>query len=186
MECAELIDSFAWKHWKEISKAADWDNVKVEIVDIWHFIVSLILEDYKNKNPKSIEKIAKDVADAQGFKEFCEDASVNDRDFYGIINDIENIIHTVTSFKMDLFNELLPKYFYLSLKCGINLHELYSYYVAKNVLNQFRQDNGYKEGTYKKVWNGKEDNEVMVELLRGEKRSVDELYSQLEKMYKAS
>ena len=49
MECAELIDSFAWKHWKDLSKPTDWDNVKVEIIDIWHFILSLGLEHYKVK-----------------------------------------------------------------------------------------------------------------------------------------
>ena len=38
-------------------------------------------------------------------------------------------------------------------------------YIGKNCLNQFRQDNGYKEGHYIKVWNGKEDNVVMVEIL---------------------
>ena len=43
--------------------------------------------------------------------------------------------------------------------------ELYEIYVGKNVLNMFRQDNGYKEGTYNKVWNGREDNEHLIELL---------------------
>jgi hypothetical protein len=33
------------------------------------------------------------------------------------------------------------------------------------VLNFFRQDNGYKEGTYRKEWNGREDNEYLVEII---------------------
>jgi hypothetical protein len=33
--------------------------------------------------------------------------------------------------------------------------------MGKNILNQFRQDHGYKEGIYIKVWNGEEDNVVM-------------------------
>ncbi len=184
MECAELIDSFAWKHWKAIDKEADWENVKVEIVDIWHFIMSLILEEYKNNNPKSIEKIAKDIVDAKGFRPFGEQKHDKDENFYEIINDIEGIIHIVTSFKTDIFNELLTNYFYLALKCGVNLDELYFYYVAKNVLNRFRQNHGYKEGTYKKTWNGKEDNEVMVEILSSGAKSVDEIYAKLESIYK--
>jgi hypothetical protein len=36
--------------------------------------------------------------------------------------------------------------------------------VGKNVLNFFRQDHGYKEGTYIKVWGGREDNEHLVEI----------------------
>ena len=37
MEVAEAIDSFNWKHWKNIDDQPDWDNIKVELVDIWHF-----------------------------------------------------------------------------------------------------------------------------------------------------
>ena len=42
---------------------------------------------------------------------------------------------------------------------------LYRHYVGKNVLNFFRQDHGYKDGSYVKVWNGREDNEHLSELL---------------------
>ena len=44
--------------------------------------------------------------------------------------------------------------------------ELYEIYVGKNVLNMFRQDNGYKEGSYNKVWNGREDNEYLVDIMK--------------------
>jgi hypothetical protein len=40
MEAAEAIDSFNWKHWKNIESEPDLDNAKVELVDIWHFIMS--------------------------------------------------------------------------------------------------------------------------------------------------
>ena len=33
MECAELIDSFAWKHWKSINAPTNEDNLRVEVVD---------------------------------------------------------------------------------------------------------------------------------------------------------
>lgn len=36
--------------------------------------------------------------------------------------------------------------------------DVYRMYVGKNVLNLFRQHNGYKEGTYIKTWHGLEDN----------------------------
>jgi len=29
----------------------------------------------------------------------------------------------------------------------------------------FRQDNGYQDGTYKKLWQGREDNEHLVEVI---------------------
>ena len=43
--------------------------------------------------------------------------------------------------------------------------ELYRHYVGKNVLNVFRQDNGYRSGDYRKQWQGREDNEHLVELV---------------------
>ena len=50
-------------------------------------------------------------------------------------------------------------------QCEMSAYELYRQYVGKNVLNFFRQDNGYKEGTYVKVWEGREDNEHLVEVM---------------------
>lgn len=38
-ECAEAIDSLNWKWWKKDEE--DWDNIKVELVDILHFWVSM-------------------------------------------------------------------------------------------------------------------------------------------------
>ncbi len=66
----------------------------------------------------------------------------------------------------------------------LEFEQLYQIYMAKNVLNTFRQDNGYKEGTYIKDWNGKEDNVVMFEVIEQmQSFSGDELYMNLEKLY---
>lgn len=186
MESAELIDSFTWKHWKSIDKATDWDNATIEIVDIWHFVMSLLLEDYKVNNRGDLEKLVLDVLDVQGFEAFMKEPLSNQSaDVMELINDIESIIHETTGFELDLFDGLLRNYFSLARKCGVNLKILYKFYVAKNVLNQFRQDHGYKEGSYKKVWNGKEDNEVMLGFLEGEEApTIEALYQQLEKAYK--
>ncbi len=185
MECAELIESFAWKHWKDINKPTDWDNVAVEIVDIWHFILSYLLEHYKNKNLGDMDKIVEDIIDSKSFKTFCKDVPVmNNKDYLAIVNDIEKIIHITSGYNFDLYDGLLNYYFDLCLACGINLENIYRFYIAKNILNKFRQDNGYKEGSYKKIWNGVEDNEVMTKLLESRNCSSDEIYKELEKIYK--
>ena len=49
--------------------------------------------------------------------------------------------------------------------CERDLDDLYRGYVGKNVLNTFRQDHGYKLGSYVKTWDGREDNEVLAQLL---------------------
>ena len=68
---------------------------------------------------------------------------------------------------------------------GMTADDLYRAYVGKNVLNFFRQDNGYKQGHYQKHWQGREDNEHLIELLDGldssdpgfEKAIYDALYN---------
>ena len=47
----------------------------------------------------------------------------------------------------------------------MDFDHLYRMYVGKNVLNFFRQDHGYKDGSYIKVWGEREDNEHLAELL---------------------
>lgn len=183
MECAELMDSFSWKHWKNISSPTNWDNVCIEIVDIWHFILSLLLEEYKAKNVNDKKIIAEDISSVDVFKEFCKDKNIpNESDVYGILNDIELIIHKCSGFGFNL-GELLSAYFKLASKCSLNLETLYKIYIGKNVLNKFRQEHGYKEGTYKKIWDGKEDNEILNEILKTH-LEFDLIYKELENKYK--
>ena len=68
--------------------------------------------------------------------------------------------------------------------------ELFKMYVGKNVLNFFRQDHGYKDGSYIKVWNGREDNEhladILAELNPDEAGYADHVYQQLQAAYPAA
>src|SRR4029077_14730270 len=43
VECAELLDHFGWKWWKH--QRPDLDQVKLEIVDIWHFGLSQLIRE---------------------------------------------------------------------------------------------------------------------------------------------
>lgn len=185
MECAELIDSFAWKHWKSINEPTNAQNIAIEIVDIWHFVMSLFLEDYKVKNRGDISNLANDIALSDGFLDFCKEPfDINDYSIYELVNDAEILINRSSGFSLNLF-ELLKDYFRLSLKCGVNLEKLFEIYMAKNILNHFRQQNGYKEGTYKKIWNGIEDNVVMSEILSQGINTKDKIYAALQERYSA-
>lgn len=184
MECAELMDSFPWKHWKNVSSNNfDKKNIQIEIVDIWHFLLSLFLEVYKEENLGDFEKISEDICSTNHFTEFCQEAhNLDEINIYEVMNDIEIIIHQTSGFGYKIY-DILSNFFILSIKCGLNLNLLYKIYIGKNVLNQFRQDQGYKEGTYIKIWQGREDNEVLNGLLK-ENLSEEELYSLLEEEYK--
>lgn len=183
MECAELIDSFAWKHWKNIKAPLNLDNAVIEIVDIWHFVMSLMLENYKINLGEDAIKLAKDICAVSGFNDFCKEPfALDENSQYEIINDIEALIHKCSGFDSKI-SDILTNYFRISLKCGVNLSVLYQFYVGKNVLNKFRQDNGYKQGSYKKIWNGKEDNEMVSEILANGAKEPDEIYNKLCEIY---
>src|SRR5690606_33754136 len=49
----------------------------------------------------------------------------------------------------------LPLFAALLRACRMDWKDLFCQYVGKNVLNFFRQDHGYKEGTYRKLWSGR-------------------------------
>jgi len=55
--------------------------------------------------------------------------------------------------------------------------------IGKQALNRLRQDNGYKEGKYKKLWDGEEDNVYMLSIVKPD-MSFDEIYENLDKKYK--
>ncbi|MFX4155799.1 dUTP diphosphatase, partial [Aliarcobacter butzleri] len=45
MEVAELIESTPWKHWKNINANPVMNNIHVVLVDMWHFLMSYILQE---------------------------------------------------------------------------------------------------------------------------------------------
>ncbi|MDF1881715.1 dUTP diphosphatase [Sulfurimonas sp. MAG313] len=186
MESAELIDSFAWKHWKAIDKAPDWDNIKVETIDIWHFALSLLLQEFKLKNLGSLEDLAKNIVSQESYLSFSTKvAETKDDSLYEVIKMVEEMMFDVLNPKDFNLNLFVNNFFIMALNCGVDLNVLYSLYIGKNVLNRFRQDNGYKEGSYIKIWDGSEDNVVMLDIMaKNPSYGVDELYSSLAKVYK--
>lgn len=183
MECAELIDSFNWKHWKDINIEPDWDNVTIELVDIWHFIMSLGLEEYKNNNRGTIDDLVSYVIDTKYFDQFCTDSIAPDNDdALSIINSIEHMMKDTLT--QENFYKITDDFFSTAIACGLSMESLYKYYLGKNILNGFRQNHGYKEGTYKKIWNGKEDNDVMMSILDEESSiTANSLYNRLKEVY---
>jgi dimeric dUTPase (all-alpha-NTP-PPase superfamily) len=185
MECAEMVDSFSWKHWKSINQEPDWDNLQIEVVDVWHFIISLAIENYAKNMRGNIEDLAINISELPSFSTI----NVENEEFASqdeVIAKVENII--LLSLVKEEFNleSLINEFFDLVIMSGLDLETLYRLYVGKNILNQFRQDNGYKEGSYIKVWDGEEDNVVMKRIWE-ENGDIkpDTLYKELTKLYLA-
>ena len=183
MECAEMIDSFSWKHWKSINKEADWANLQIEVVDVWHFIMSLAIEDYSLNMKGRVEDLAINISMMPSFATVdTKNNSYANED--KLMQKVENIIFlSLNKTDFDL-EELIKEFFDLVIMSGLDLNTLYRLYVGKNILNQFRQDNGYKDGSYIKEWDGVEDNVIMKELWETDSDMKPEmLYKKLAKQY---
>jgi dimeric dUTPase (all-alpha-NTP-PPase superfamily) len=183
MECAEMIDSFSWKHWKSIHQEPDWENLQIEIVDVWHFIMSLAIENYNQNLKGQIEDLAINISSLEKFSNIdTTNTKFSTPD--EVMSKVENIIRL--SLEQDSFEleKIIGEFFDLVTMGGLNLQSMYRLYVGKNILNQLRQDNGYKDGTYIKDWAGEEDNVVMKRIWEEEADiKPDELYKKLTKIY---
>lgn len=169
VECAELLDHYGWKWWKK--QSPDTEQVALELIDIWHFGLSILLQS-GTKPEFIISQIQSQLIIETDEKDFRLDlekfvaATLSDRQFH-----------------IDLFGRLMAG-------IDMSLEQLYRGYVGKNVLNFFRQDNGYKDGSYRKHWHdGREDNEHLVEAVQSldttKVEFKDELYAELKKRYLA-
>ncbi len=169
VECAELMDHYGWKWWKQ--QIPDRDQVVLELVDIWHFGLSDLLE-----SGSAPDSLAQEIAG-----HFPAGTAATD-----FLTEVETFATQTLSerrFDAAAFARLMEN-------AGLSLDELYVIYIGKNVLNFFRQDHGYKQGSYRKVWGGREDNEHLMDLLRDlDANSVqfkDEIYEKLKDRYVAA
>jgi dimeric dUTPase (all-alpha-NTP-PPase superfamily) len=167
VECAELMDHYGWKWWKK--QTPDIEQVKLEIIDIWHFGLSMLLVN--NVSAMTIDEQLSSALKKEPVGDLLESVEL----FAG------NVLVSKT-FSIENFSGMLQA-------SNMSFDELYTGYVGKNVLNFFRQDHGYKEGTYHKLWDGKEDNEHLVELVNTIDTSTsdfkEKLYAALEARYQS-
>lgn len=202
MEAAELLDSVPWKHWKYNENKYDIDNIRIEIIDILHFVLSIhidhsarallrddekledktVLEhvdelikfmESKNDNTNYMEllfdylqpNVDYELRESKKMLESGEDAYV------GFEHYIDLLLKFTFERNIMCIRQLYEVVFILyGLTCLVEnknanvdlqyiLTDVYELYQAKLILNKFRQDHGYNEGTYKKMWkldNGEE------------------------------
>jgi hypothetical protein len=140
------------------------------------------LEDYKLQNLGSIEDLADSINTLSNFQAFTSEIAPTTKNYYEQIAVAETLMKTL--FCRGSTKELMKSFIDVAIESGLNIDTLYRLYIGKNILNKFRQDHGYKEGTYIKIWNGEEDNVTMQRILEeNENISPDELYTALEKAY---
>lgn len=147
IECAELMDHYGgWKWWKASHR--DVEQAMLEIVDIWHFGLSI--------------RIRADRDHARAAAEIVEEW-LQPQPSRGFLCDVETLARHALETR-EFLVAMVPS---LLADIGRDFDALYRAYMGKNVLNFFRQDHGYKTGTYLKTWHDREDNAHLVEILEG-------------------
>lgn len=165
IECAEMLDHYGWKWWKQ--QQPDLDQVRLELVDIWHFGLSMLLLEKLDTEVVKSALLSQSHSESRGtFPEELESF-------------VARILQS-RRFDVEGFARLMAA-------IDMSFEDLYVSYVGKNVLNFFRQDHGYKDGSYRKEWGGREDNEHLVELCASLDTSAsdykDQLYQALSERY---
>lgn len=147
VECAELMDHHGWKWWKK--QTQDQNQIFLELVDIWHFGLSDCLQHCQDKN-------------------LTADALYRSVYLVSLVPPNKPLLESVELFAKDCLQlGRFPTLSFAQLlsSAGLPFDKLVQLYIGKNTLNSFRQDHGYKEGSYKKIWDGQEDNEHLTAIL---------------------
>ena len=177
VEAVEALEHIGWKWWKKQDK--DLPQAQMELVDIWHFVLSDYILKYGSSDAAA-DAIAGETVKASftfdGFEYVIEELDLLTK------LELLGALSAVRRFEYSLFDSLL-------IDCEMGWGELYREYVGKNVLNMFRQDHGYKSGEYIKIWDGREDNEhlsdILIALSPDDSSPADTIYNQLTVRYPA-
>lgn len=178
IESVEAIEHHGWKWWK--AQKLDLPQVQMELVDIWHFALSHVIIEHGGDIPKAAQQIETQLKQSDSVIMF-------DGQQFDFVNNtlVENLelmagLCVVKRFDVPLFVKIVEQ-------ADMDSTMLFEQYVGKNILNFFRQDHGYKEGSYQKLWQGREDNEHLVEVMaETDSRAnsyADILYQKLEARY---
>jgi len=154
IEAGELADHIGWKWWKK--QEPNWPQAKIEVVDIWHFVLS----DYLVRHGIQAGVVLTNEINDPEIKVVVYKGGVhrvNDLPLLELV-DVFASLAAQGTLNACLFNHLRER-------VGLNWADVQRMYLAKNALNIFRQRNGYKEGTYVKEWRGTEDNVFLEKVL---------------------
>ncbi len=141
-ETVEVLGSKKWKWWKNTENMGevDWDNVQVELIDIFHFMISISVQ---LKQQDSIFLTIMAIESGKGTSGFQVDRT------QAFFDDFWN------EFIMAVWQKSIPlvivKWVEFWYRSGGNFETLVRDYFIKNTLNRNRQEFGYKSGQYQKM-----------------------------------
>ena len=179
VEAVEGLDHYGWKWWK--AQSPDLAQLRIELIDIWHFLLSEYLVRANGDKAAAARAL---LEDWQSGARIEFDGRPYEIETLGIRSKLELLAAMAAVRRV-----CTPVVAGLLASCDVSAAQLFREYVSKNVLNHFRQDHGYKTGEYRKLWDGREDNVHLAQILQDLAvsdealpqtlyRSLDDRYSQ--------
>lgn len=200
--------SFHWVWWKQPTQAIQLDNSLLELVDILHFILS---EELRYNDPYEMDGSVLSPLVEEIVNEQSEDfrtstvgivATYATEGAYTSLHTSTNSGYNAEAYRsafMRLLNNLsedgtpidFEVYWDLVKSLGFTPEQVISKYTCKAGLNLHRTRNGYKQGTYKKIWKvpladgtqaDVEDNEVLLEYVADYRKNNNDAYPSFEEL----
>jgi len=155
VESAEALEHHGWKWWKK--QTIDLPQVQMELIDILHFYLSHTLVSARGNASDATLLLVADLASPE--------AIVLDGHTYRLPDlDVPQLLELIGGLAV-CGRASYKTLEHTMARCELTWQDTFTQYVSKNVLNLFRQENGYKTGTYVKIWQGEEDNVVLARLM---------------------
>lgn len=176
VEAAGVMEHISWRWWKP--HEPDLYKARLGLVDLWHLILSEELDSCEGHQDEAANNLMHAIRNPALYVPRA----------YGYVNlqkqDILGLIQTLVGLASGGYVSITA---FITLMDRLNLSwdELHRQYLAKNILNIFRHQNGFQIGEYAKVW-GKhgEDYKVLTRLMSAEPDlTAEQLLAQLDSLY---
>lgn len=157
VEAAECMDHIGYKWWKY--HEPDKNQAIMELVDIYHFGMSSYIKSFP---AAKLDELAKYVNDL-----YCSAVYIEEFDADLFRLKLDELVFCATNKNPNYcVGFSFETFFTLWHLLGQDIESLYKTYIGKNALNEFRQLNGYKDGSYIKMWYHEvEDNQALTKIL---------------------
>lgn len=148
VELAEAYDHLSFKWWK--SGKVNLKEAQMELIDVLFFAMSKSILRSGVDGTIEILNTLNEAGNQPQNPNWFSELEVIDSLFNASIK------------KVTWFSELFSAMYRLEMTDEM----IYNMYMGKLILNIFRQRNGYNKGTYKKIWDGVEDNVILSEIMK--------------------
>lgn len=169
-----------WLPWWSKENTKDLVNCRIELVDALHFMLS-----------QAIIEVGKEEAALLIYEGYRYSEKIGQEYTEKEINELSRkLMHQLTADTFDT-TKAFTALFNLSQSIGFGFDSLVALYMGKSTLNQFRQDHGYKQKLYKKMWpslndggTSKEDNYYLTQFVaKAGAPSTEEVRAFLDREY---